>query len=554
MSATTDDILRAQAAMEAQRINFNSTWQRIAELCDPDNALFLNQNEYPGQRRDQYQFDSTGQLAAQYGAAAMESVITPQTQKWHGLEPLDESLRRNQKVMAWCEDRTRWLFRARYMPQAGFVPATSSHYKSLFLYGNGCTFVEDVVGRSIRYTAEFIGDLFVATDHSGLVDRVHRKLMLTKSQAEQKFGPRARLPRQVTECRDPGRLFSFLHTVYENRNEYDPDRRDYRGMRLRSCYVFTETGSDIVLEGGYRTMPYCYSMFSTAPREVYGRGPGSFVLNTLNTINEQQKTMLRAGQRAVDPPLLMPEEDILESFNLRPGALNFGGVDSMGNARVMPLNTGANLALGLEFVQDSREVINAAFFVNLFQILVENPRMTATEALLRAQEKGQLLGPPMGRQQSTFLSPVIERELDILSQVPGFIDDMPPELAEAGGLLNIKYTAPLNRMQRAEEATGIMATFEQLSAWSQADPTVLTKMFNVPRTASLLAEVNGVPISVLNTMEEIESMDEQEQQNNQAEMLLAAAPVAGKTALDLARAQQIAGAGAGATQTGALLA
>lgn len=553
MSAITDDILRAQASMEAQRVNFNSTWQRIADLADPDNALFLNQNEYPGQRRDQYQFDSTGQLAAAYGAAAMESVITPQTQAWHSLEPLDESLRRNHKVMAWCESRTKWLFRARYMPMAGFVPATSSHYKSLFLYGNGCTFVEDIVGRSLRYRSEFIGDLFVATDHSGLVDRVHRKMMLTKSQAEQKFGPRARLPRAVTECRDPGRTFSFLHSVYENRDSYDPDRRDYRGMRFRSCYVFTESGSDVVLEGGYRTMPYCYSMFSTAPREAYGRGPASFVLNTLNTINEQQKTMLRAGQRAVDPPLLMPEEDILESFNLRPGALNFGGVDAMGNARVMPLQTGANLSLGLEFVQDSREVINAAFFVNLFQILVENPRMTATEALLRAQEKGQLLGPPMGRQQSTFLSPLIERELDIMSQVPGFIDDMPPELAEAGGLLNIKYTAPLQQMQVAGQAAGIMASFEQLSVWEQSTPGIISKTFDPMRVAAVLTEANGVPFSVLKTPEEVAATEEQEAQQAQQAALLEAAPVAGKTALDFARAQQIAGAGGGASQTGALL-
>lgn len=550
-SAIADDILRAQSSMEAQRVNFNSTWQRIADLCDPDNALFLNQNEYPGQRRDQYQFDSTGQLAGQYGAAAMESVLTPQTMTWHGLEPMDEALRRNQKVMAWCESRTRWLFRARYLPAAGFVPATSAHYKSLFFYGNGCTFVDDVVGRSLRYSAQFVGDLHVATDHSGLVDRVHRRLMLTKTQAESKFGPLAKLPRQVTECKDPSRLFGFLHAVYENRDGYDPGRRDYRGMRFKSCYVFTEAGNDIVLEGGYRTMPYCYSMFSTAPREVYGRGPASFVLNTLNTINEQQKTLLRAGQRAVDPPLLLPDDDILEGFNMRSGALNFGGVDAMGNARVMPLQTGANLSLGLEFISDSREVINAAFFVNLFQILVENPRMTATEALLRAQEKGQLLGPPMGRQQSTFLSPMIERELDIMSQVPGFIDDMPPELAEAGGLLNIRYTAPINRMQRAEEVTGLMAAFEQLTPWAQVDQTIMSRIFNPMRVGEIITEVNGVPVRALNTPEEVAAMDEQAQQQQQAEMLLAAAPVAGKTALDLAKANQI--GGGGAASTGALL-
>ena len=40
--------------------------------------------------------------------------------------------------------------------------------------------------------------------------------------------------------------------------------------------------------------------------------------------------------------------------------------------------------------------------------------MTATEVLERAREKGALLAPTMGRQQSEALGPMIEREIDIL--------------------------------------------------------------------------------------------------------------------------------------------
>lgn len=536
-SEVAADILRDQSAMEAQRYNFDATWQRIAELIDPDNALFLNQRAWQGERRDRGQFDSTGQLALERFAAAMESVLTPRTQQWHMLEPADESLRRNPKVMAWCEDRTRWLFRARYAPMAGFVSASSEHYRSLGAYGNGCTFVDEIVGRSLRYTSEFVGDVWVAKDSSGLVNRVHRKFEMTAWQAREMF--RVGLPQRVQKARGEDR-FEFLHCV-KPRRDYDPDRRDYRGMRFASYYVMCGQDGDVIEEGGYRVMPYVYSMYSTAPRETYGRGPASKILPTLNTINEQQKTLLRAGQRAVDPPLLMPEEDILDSFNLRPGALNFGGVDAMGNARVMPLQTGANLALGLEFVQDSRGVINDAFFVTLFQILTENPRMTATEALLRAQEKGELLGPPLGRQQTSYLGPLIERELDLLAQVPGFLDDMPGELEEAGGLMEIRYTSPLDRFQRAQEGAGIMQTFEQLTPWAQVDPNVF-KVFNAERVAAVLAEINGAPLSVMNTPDELEAQRAQEAQAQQAQMLLEAAPVAGKTALDLAKAQAVSGA------------
>lgn len=548
MSEIAAEIMRDQSAMEAQRYNFDSSWQRIAELIDPDNALFLKQNPWQGQRRDQFQFDSTGQLALEKATAAMESVLTPRTQTWHGLEPMEESLRKNFRVMAWCEDLTRKLFRARYAPMAGFVGASSEHYRSLFAYGNGCTFVEDIPGRTIRYRCDFVGHIWQSPDYTGLPAAVHRKFSLTARQAKQQFGE-DRLPLPIRNAQ-PETRFDFIHCV-KPRRDYDPERRDAKGMRFASYYVACGYGDDVLEEGGYRVMPYIYSMYSTAPGETYGRGPASKILPTLNTINEQQKTMLRAGQRAVDPPLMLPEEDILESFNLRPGALNFGAVDSMGNARVMPLQTGANLAMGLEFIQDSREVINDAFFVTLFQILVENPRMTATEALLRAQEKGELLGPPLGRQQTAYIGPMIERELDILFQIPGMLDDMPPELAEAGGMLDIKYTSPLNRMQRASESTGIMQTFEQLTPWAQVDPTVF-KVFNPQRVAARLAEINGAPYDVLNSADEMEALAEQEAMANQQQMLLEAAPIAGKTALDLARAQQISGANPTASLLGGM--
>jgi len=545
-SEIANAIMQSQAEMEAQRYNFDSTWMRIAELIDPDNALFLRQNPYQGERRDRNQFDSTGQLALEKATAAMESVLTPRTQTWHGLEPLEESLRKNFKVMAWCEELTRKLFRARYMPAAGFVGASSEHYRSLFAYGNGCTFLDDIPGRTFRYRCDFVGHVWTSPDYTGLPAAVHRKFSMTARQARQMF---ATLPKPIREAKDEVR-FDFLHCV-KARRDYDPERRDAKGMRYGSYYVACGYADMVLEEGGYRVMPYIYSMYSTAPGETYGRGPASKILPTLNTINEQQKTLLRAGQRAVDPPLLMPEEDVLESFNLRAGALNFGGVDAMGNARVMPLQTGANMPLGLEMIQDSRAVINDAFFVTLFQILVENPRMTATEALLRAQEKGELLGPPLGRQQTAYLGPLIERELDILFQIPGIMDDMPPELAEAGGELDIKYTSPLNRMQRASESTGIMQTFEQLTPWAQVDPGVF-KVFNPMRVAARLAEINGAPYDVLNSMEEMEAVKAAEDQQAQMEQLLAAAPVAGKTALDLARAQQVAGANPTASLLGGM--
>lgn len=538
-SEVAADILRDQQAMEAQRSNFDATNQRIADLIWPSSALFQQQSTTQGQRRDQASFDSTGALGLGRFSAAVESILTPRTQRWHGLTPEDDSLSRIPAVRRYCEDWTNILFKARYSPRAGFTYAGGETYQSLGAFGNGCIFLDEDVGRDLRYRALFVGEVWVATDFSGRVDRVHRKLMLSARQAMQKF--RDRTPEAIAKvaASRPDQVFEFIHCV-KPRRDLDPGRRDFRGMPWASYYLATAE-RDVVDESGYRTMPFLFSRFSTAPREVYGRGPASQVLPTLNTINEQAKTLLRAGQRAVDPPIMLVDDDALDTFNLKSGALNRGYLGADGAPLAVPFNQAANIPIGLDFVQDSREVINDAFFVTLFRILVQEPQMTATEALLRAQEKGELLGPSVGRQQEELIDPMIARELDILGRVPGLGPDMPPELKEAGGLLAIRYTSPLDKLQRSGDGAAMLRWLESIMPVAQVKPEVLD-VGDWPKFARELAEIQGVPEKVMRDEEAEALVADERAQTEQAQMLLAAAPVAGKAALDLTKAQQLANA------------
>lgn len=536
MADLVSDILNDQAALETVRFQFDNTNQRIAELIWPSSALFLRQDSVQGERRDEFSFDSTASLALTRFAAAVESLLTPRTQRWHGLEPRWEELANNHSVKLYCEQVTDILFRARYAPRAGFTYASAETYMSLGAFGNGCMFLADDPGRDLSYRSLYFGEVWWGVDYANRQDRVHRKFKLTAHQARTMPGWADRLPDHIKKAKDQ-QEFDFIHCVKKNAN-YDPGRRDYRGMRYSSYYLACE-GRQLIEEGGYRTMPYLPSRFLTAPREIYGRGPANMVLNTLNLINEQQKTVLRAGQHAVHPPLMTVDDDALETFNMKSGALNRGWLDDQGNPRVVPFQNGSNVQLGQEFILDSRAVINSAFFVDLFQILVEQPQMTATEALLRAQEKGELLGPTVGRQQSELLSPMIERELDILSHVPGLMPEMPPELAEAGGFTAVKFTSPLDRMQQAGEGAAMARWLEQMIPVVQFKPEVLNGI-DWSKWGRKMAEVQGVPADVQMPEEEEMAANEQQAQLEQAAQLVQAAPLLGKGAKDLAEAQLLA--------------
>ena len=313
---------------------------------------------------------------------------------------------------------------------------------------------------------------------------------------------------------------------------------NYEGMPFASYYLSLE-GNQMLSRGGFKTFPYAISRYVTGPKEVYGRSPAMTVLPDIKMINEMSKTVIRAAHKIVDPPLLLQEDGVLQAFNARPGALNYGGVDDQGRQTVVPLQTGARVDIGMEMMEQRRRVINDAFLITLFQILVEAPNMTATEAMLRAQEKGALLAPTMGRQQSEMLGPLIERELDILARA-GVLPPMPEALMQVDGEIEIEYVSPLNRAQRAEEGVAIMRTLEAVAPLAQIDPGVMD-IFRPDEIARELAEINGVPAKILRSKEEVAMIKEEQAQAAEAQQLLAAAPVAASTAKTLAETQALAG-------------
>jgi len=177
--------------------------------------------------------------------------------------------------------------------------------------------------------------------------------------------------------------------------------------------------------------------------------------------------------------------------------------------------------------------------LTLTQVLVKTPRMTAAEALLRSQEKARLLAPTMGRQQSEFLGPMVERELDLLEQM-GWLPPMPEVLKAAGGIIDVDYSSPLNKAQRAEEGLAIVRTIECVTQLAQVDPTI---MYNCDGDAIVreLAEINGVPVRLLRPVEEVLRMKGTLEALNPTMLAQAGAMVGAQTMSDLAQLQNVQG-------------
>jgi hypothetical protein len=537
-----DEMIQRYNSLKGTRSNWESHWEEIAERVLPRQMGFLG-DRTDGEKKTQKVFDSRPMIALERFSAVMDSMLTPRQQKWHNLRTTDESLNRDFEVQDWFYKVNNILHAARYSPKANFAGQNSERWTSVGAFGTGSLFTDYMPGVGLRYRCVNLRDTFFLENHQGMIDTVYRCFKFTARQAVQRWGEKNMPERIMKALESPNRQnekFEFLHVVAP-REDYDSTRADARGKPYGSYYIALADKVMVTPEGGFTSFPYSISRYVTAPDEVYGRSPAMTALPDIKMLNEMAKTDIRAVHKLIDPPILLHDDGILGggamTVNMRPGGLNVGGVNRNGQAMMQPFGTGARVDINEAKMDQRRAAIDDAFLVTLFQILVDTPRMTATEALIRAQEKGMLLTPTMGRQQSEALGPLIEREIDLL-MFHRVLPPMPDILREAGGEYEIVYDSPMSRMQRAEELVGVQRTMELLAPFAQMDPTVLD-VFDKDELARLTAEVSGVPTPVLRSPEKVAALRQQRaQQEQDAMMMQAAQPLAGAMK-DAAQAQAL---------------
>jgi hypothetical protein len=533
--ADVEAILRRHNDAVAKRGNWDSLCQEIAERIWPQMADFTTTQRADGEKRTEQMYDATGALALTKFAAAIESFSTPRNMRWNRLTVNDKALGKSQSVKAYLDEVNDLLYQVRYSPRAAFANQTHEVYLSYGAFGSGVMLIEDDIQRqALRYKSVGMNGVCFMEDEHGQIDTLFRLYRQTLRQLARKYTPEA-LPDKLRSRLEkyPDEAVDVLHYIAP-REEYMPGRFGALSMPWQSCVVLPEFKHEL-REAGYESKPFVVARYMTAPNEVMGRSPGWLALSNIKTLNQQKMTHLKVGHKLADPPLLAYDDGVLQPYNQTPGAVNYGGLDAQGNQLVKPLISGGRLDITLEMMDKEREIINDAFLVTLFQILVETPNMTATEVMERAQEKATLLAPVIGRIQSEFLGPLIDRELQIMASA-GQLPEMPPELIEAQGEYEIQYTSPMAKAMRASEGVAIMRTLETAVGLAQIKPDILDT-FDVDEAMRELADINGMPAKLVREPEAVAGMKEARVSEQQQQQMLEAAPALSQTAANLQKLQ-----------------
>lgn len=539
MSDKTQYHVQRLGALRTERANFDQQWEEASALLLPAyrDSFTGRSTTYAtqGLKKTELQFDSTAAFAAYRFASVIESLATPQNSLWHLLKPVDKTLRKNRTVKIFFDELTEVLFNYRYRPVGNFVGNSQQTYLGLGVYGNGVLFVDKPDNqRGLRYRNVHLGETYFVENHAGVIDTVYRAFPLTARQILTWFGDAA--PDAIKEAvKNPNQRdvkHEILHVV-QPRNDVMPGRLDSKGKPFASIYIYIENQS-LLREGGYDTFPYAIARYTQASGETYGRGPAQQVLPAIKVLNEEKRTVLKQGHRAVDPVLLAHDDGQLASFSMVAGKLNAGGVNADGKLLVHALPVG-DIVVGEKMMDIEINVIQDAFLVKLFQILIETPQMTATEVLERAREKGMLLAPTAGRLQAEFLGPLIEREIDVLAR-QGLLPPIPAILAQAAVEYRIEYDSPMSRMQRSEKAAGFMRALADASEYAKMTGDVEPlDHFNFDVATPEILDIRGAPVAWTRSLDEVQARREARQQAQQQQQLLEAAPALASVASTAAK-------------------
>ena len=502
----TKDLLKRFGKLVTQRQTWESHWQEVADYMMPRKADVTKQRS-KGDKRSELIFDSSPLHAVELLSASLHGMLTNPSTPWFSLRFKNVDTGDADEANEWLQDTTEKMYDA--FNRSNFQQEIFELYHDLITFGTASMFIEEDADDIIRFSTRHIGEIYISENNKGRIDTVFRKFKISARAAILQFGEKnVSNALRGTAMKDPYEEVTILHVVYPREN-YDPKKKDAKNMPFASCYIELDNKHE-VSQSGFNEFPYVVPRYLKASFEIYGRSPAMTALPDVKMLNEMSKTTIKAAQKQVDPPLLVPDDGFILPVRTVPGGLNFYRAGT--RDRIEPLNIGANNPLGLNMEEQRRNAIRDTFYVN--QLMMQNgPQMTATEVVQRNEEKMRLLGPVLGRLQSELLRPLIDRTFAILLRKKLF---KPAPDFLSGVDIQIEYVSPLAKAQRSSELQSIMRAIEIFGSLAQVSPVF--DHINIDNLVTHLADIVGVPAKVLNSKSEVNAIRQQKQQQQDQQM------------------------------------
>ncbi|MGF8674828.1 portal protein [Klebsiella pneumoniae] len=538
MAAETlkEQLQKQQAQLTNDRSSFDPHWRELSDFINPRGSRFLVTDVNRDDRRNTKIVDPTATLAARTLSSGMMSGITSPARPWFKLATPDPDMMDYGPVKLWLEVVQRRMNEV--FNKSNIYQSLPLLYASLGNYSTGAMAVLEDDSDVIRTMMFPIGSYYMANSARGSVDTCFRKFSMTVRQLVMEFGLN-NVSDSVKSMWDSGNYESWIeviHAVYPNIDR-DTAKLNSKNKPVKSVYYEVGGDSDKLLrESGFDEFPIMAPRWEVNGEDVYGSScPGMIALGQVKALQLEQKRKSQLIDKATNPPMVGPSSLRNQRVSLLPGDITYidqvTGQDGFKPAYLVNPNTADLLA----DIQDTRQIINSAYFVDLFMMLQNiNTRSMPVEAVIEMkEEKLLMLGPVLERLNDECLNPLIDRTFSIMARKN--LLPPPPDVLQ-GMPLRIEYISVMAQAQKSIGLSSLSSTVGFIGQLAQAKPEALDKL-NVDQAIDAFAEMSGVSPTVIVPQEQVEHVREQRAQQQQQQQMVAMGMAAAQGAKTLSEAQ-----------------
>lgn len=519
--------------LKAERLSFEPHWRELSDFTRPRSTRFTASEVNRGDRRNSKIIDPAAVMAARTLSSGMMSGITSPARPWFRLATPDRDLMDYGPVKLWLEtveQRMNEVFNRSDLYQS--LPLM---YEDLGTFATGAMAVVADPQRVIRTVPFPTGSFYIANGADLSVDTAVREFSMTVRQVITEFGMDAVSDTVKSQWNSGqyGQWVNVVHAVYPNLDR-QTGKLEAKHKAYKSVYYEANSTDDKLLrESGYDEFPIMAPRWEVNGEDVYGSScPGMVALGSVKALQLLQRRKAQMIDKITNPPLQAPASIKSQRISTIPGGINYLPMADVNN-QIKPLfQIPANGTNGLlEDIQDTRQIIDHAYFVDLFRMMqTVNTRSMPVEAVAEMrEEKLLMLGPVLQRLDSELLDKLINRTFSVMAE--NNLLPVPPDEMQ-GMQLKVEYISVMAQAQKAIGVSSIERFIGFTSGIGQFKPDALDKI-NVDETIDAYAASIGVPPSVVATNEQVAKIRENraQQQAMAQQMQMAQAAVGGAQAL-----------------------
>lgn len=444
---------------------------------------------------------------------------------------------------AWLQRATQIQRRAMEDRDAMFDRATKEGDHDFATFGQCAISVElDRTDMHLLYRCWHLRDVVWCEDAKGKIDFIARKWKPYACDLKDQF-PNSLSPETLGKLRqDPYAEIEVMHIVCASRHIDDPrfKRFPYVSIYLeaRDCHELEATPS--------RHQIYVIPRWETVAQSQYAYSPATIIaLPDARLLQAMTATLLRAGEKAVDPPLVARAEVIRSDMQVFPGGVTWA--DAEYDARLGPIleqleSAKHGLPFGKEMSEQQMALLKEAFFLNKLQIPFPERDITAYQASKIVANYIHQASPLFRPMEIEYNGGLCEMTFDTLLYANGPwggafgpISEMPRSLSDQE--IKFKFRTPLREAADQKKMFLLKQAKEMLVTMADVDKNVLN-IIDAPTAVRDALEGNVTPQDWMRSPDDMKKLAAQQQQDAAAQANLDQLQQGGEIAKNVADANR----------------